>query len=475
MKSKVVVLPIDDRPCHNRHVFDAMKYMNDYDLVYPNSKILGHFTISGNTQACSNFIEQESSDAEVLIVSIDSLLFGGLVQARSADSESIDTYEERLNVLKRIKLENPKLLIYVYSVIMRLTTTVTNSNNLDIWESIFKYSQLVHRAKIDSKFSEDVEVVKGTIPQKDLEAYLNARKRNHCINKSVVTLTHEGIIDYSVLVQEDTSEYGMHIEEQNILKNLIQGGKRPETCVIKNGTDEMVALLLARYINKNNPVCIALDTTFVDRNFQAKYEDRPVLENLNKSMQIACMHEGDSEILALILPTQGKSIDYCFENHELLETQKFLSHVERLTYDKIGILDIKNANGGDVALLEDVVDKVHYDRIVAYSAWNTASNAIGSFLLDLTIASYNKINRNYLNLRILDDAYYQGSIRLSFNKWMQEEGFDVWAMNESKLLDETLTQVINGKIKDISFFERELKVKAVLPWGRSFEIELEED
>lgn len=475
MKQKIVVLPIDDRPCHNRHIREAMKNMKDYDLVYPDSKMLGHFTISGDVNACEEFLLQECIDADALVVSIDALLFGGLVQARSAqDNKDYTKYLEKLNVFKRIKDTYPQIIIYAYSVIMRLTTTVTDSNNLDVWNALFKYSQLSHRVKFEPDLQETLENTVASIPHKVLATYLNARQRNHEVNKALVELVHQGFIDYSVLVQEDTSEYGMHIQEQEILSSLILEGNRPQSCLIKNGTDEMVALLIARYINKNSPIVIDFDIDFVDKDFQALYEDRTVLENLNKSMNIACIEQGPSDVVAILTPSHGTSVDYCFEEGISLDNTEFLKHIQNYQGKTYGLLDVKNANGGDVQLLESVVDILGFDKLVAYSAWNTASNAIGSFLLDMTIATHQSINHIYLYHRILDDAYYQGRVRRQLNAWMKSQNIDIWAMNSNESVNIKLNEMMFEALDSSTFLDKEIRFKSYLPWGRSFEIEMEE-
>lgn len=472
---KIVVVPIDDRPCHTTLVQSALEGYQAIEALYPSKNILGHFMKSGDTKSISNFIEKATVDADALVVSIDALLFGGLVQARTSESEiDFDAYRDLLQSIHKAKKQNSTLKIYAYSVIMRLTTTVTDSNNLEIWELIFKYSQLVHKAELDSKYEEVLRQLETQIPKETLRSYLNARKRNHWANKEVIKLVFDDIIDYAVLVQEDTTSYGMHVKEQEVLKGDIAKYKLNDRVIIKNGTDEMVALLIARLINAT-PSIVSVDDSMVDPEFIAMYEDRPVLENFKRSLDIANLKEGQSNTLVFITPTKGKPVDLCFESPKLLEANSdVVPHLKSRSFSQLGILDVRDANGGNVELLESILSNIDKESLIAYSAWNTASNAMGTFLLDITLALKGHVNRKYLRHRILDDALYQGSVRSILNQWMKEKGYDVWKENEDTLLNETVTRLMNDAILKHNMIVDKTPIKAHLPWGRSFEIEMED-
>lgn len=476
MIEKIVIVPIDDRPCHNKMITMAMANYDSINIVYPKKEDLGHFTRPGNPNKICSFVERETQDADVLIVSIDSLLFGGLVQARTAEKNvNLNQYDALLETLKTAKKNNPQLKVYAYSVIMRLTTTVTSSENLNVWEDIFEYSQLVHRTQLDRSFEQSLKDVEARIPSHDLQAYLNARQRNHYINKRAIQLTKDEIIDYLVLVQEDTSPYGMHISEQELLRKDIEQYQVNDSVVLKNGTDEMVALLLARHINKQKKV-VNVDSQFVSDNFIALYEDTPVLDNLKRSLNIANMDMGSSKYTIFMLPCDDHKSDLCFEPWQSSDVKEdvYLNVLKTYEDHHIGLLDVKDANGGNPDVLYKSIEIVGRESLIAYSAWNTASNAIGTFLLDMSIAIDHKTNKDYLRHRILDDAIYQGKVRYKVNAWMKNQKLDVWAMNESEVLNKEVTRLMNKEIVSNDLITNKKKIKATLPWGRSFEIEMED-
>ncbi|QIK68816.1 DUF4127 family protein [Erysipelothrix sp. HDW6C] len=472
--SKVVVLPIDDRPCHNDFIVDALRYVDNVSLVMAPKTMLGHFTNGGDVDAMASFLKTTCKDADMLIVSVDGLLYGGLVQARTAESTiDADKYKRLLDTLTILKQQNPKLKIYAYSVIMRLTTTVTDSSQLKTWESLFKYSQLVHRARIDAQFTKELHDVEATIPPKALEMYLNARKRNHAINRASVKLVAEGIIDYLVLVQEDTSEYGMHVEEQAALRALIQDLNVDNAVKMKNGTDEMVALLMARFLNQHGS-SVTIDTQFVDPNYVAIFEDKPALVNLADSCDVARLTQGESENVLLVLPAKGKSIDLCFEAKpdEIQVDDAAIDAYMKYAGKPIAVLDLQFGNGGDIRSLERVMEALKPRHLIGYSAWNTGSNSIGTILLDIVIANRYHVNPEYVAMRIVDDALYQGDVRSVINQEMKSRGLDVWAENYDAAINEETTQLLNKTIQQYPFIG-DYTVNAHLPWGRSFEVLIE--
>src|SRR5690554_6123266 len=114
---KIVVVPIDDRPCHTTLVQSALEGYQDIEALYPSKRILGHFMKSGDTNLISNFIVETSKDAQAMVVSIDALLFGGLVQARTSEAViDYDGYRALLRSIRQAKIQNPSLKIYAYSV-----------------------------------------------------------------------------------------------------------------------------------------------------------------------------------------------------------------------------------------------------------------------------------------------------------------------------------------------------------------------
>ena len=106
MKSKIVLLPLDERPCN--YLFPQKLFSHDdIDIVLP--KKLGDKKIPADLNEIDKFLTYECKDATGLIISLDTLLYGGLVPSR-IHNEKEDTLKERLQILRDIRRESMHLI-----------------------------------------------------------------------------------------------------------------------------------------------------------------------------------------------------------------------------------------------------------------------------------------------------------------------------------------------------------------------------
>lgn len=466
----VGILPLDDRPSHTDIVQDLCSNVDDVQFHYVDKSLLGHFTVAGNTSAIAKELLELASYCDTLIISIDSLVFGGLVQARELGNEKIDVYLDRINLLDEIKQKYPNLQIYAYSIIMRLTTTVTDSSALDLWKNIFDYSRLSEQVKVDKSVLTEFQKVQSKLSPNQWKSYCETRERNHVINKRSVELANNGIIKHLTLVQEDTNPFGPHKREQQVLLQLIDKDKHEKNIWMKNGADEMVALYVAKVLNKSYQ--IELFNKYMDDGFVACYEDSPAIEGIMKSAAIAdikIVNDGQSDV-CIIPPTDGESLDLSMQQQDFtkpIHENFILDSVTMIGSRNYGILDIKDGNGGDIRYVDALVAATGFDKLISYSAWNTANNSIGTFLLGMLVASQYTVPKEVKQIRIIDDAIYQGIVRFEYNQWMREHGYDVWAMNQIDPMSDVLEQMIQKEVNQHEYLK--LEIKAYLPWGRSFE------
>ncbi|MFA7435962.1 MAG: DUF4127 family protein, partial [Bacilli bacterium] len=117
MKQKVVLLPLDERPCNyefGRKIFKE----TDIDIVTCDLSILGKKKIPANLKAIDEFLSKETLDAYGLVVSMDMLLYGGIVPSRLHVKNEAELIN-RIQILREIKKNNPKIKIFAFDLIMR--------------------------------------------------------------------------------------------------------------------------------------------------------------------------------------------------------------------------------------------------------------------------------------------------------------------------------------------------------------------
>lgn len=474
------IVPIDNRPCNYDFVQDALKKNEHIQIEMFPKEHLGTLNCAGNLNKMASFIVEKAENIDYLIVSIDALCFGGLIQARQAsEMDKISDFIQRLEVLKIAKEKNPNLKIYAYSVIMRLTISVNNENNIEQWERIFDYSRIKYLADHNEKYQDELDTVTCQIRPDLLETYINARKRNHRINLESIQYVEDGFIDYLSLIQEDSQKIGIQISEQEILSEKIKSSNLESKVTIKNGTDEMVCVLLSKVItsNLNRPSVYLYHD--IQKDYIAKYEDRPVLENIIRIFEesgIQLINDFESaDVVCVIFSKNSEQLDHVFEYDKLLNEEYAPIEDRRLKTKKICVLDLLNANGGKITDLSRFIhiNQLNLNQIIGYNAWNTASNSVGTAAFDCALAGNGLVNFEYIIKRILDDGVYQGEVRNHLNPYVRTLDKNEWDIDaEMEKVTSFLKQEMNNAYRK---YQKLMKLPAIsidyeLPWDRTFEI-----
>src|SRR5688572_24951842 len=108
--TKIVYLPLDERPCN--YIYPQMLAdMTDLTLIVPGKDELGNKKQPAAFQRLDDWTLQKVEDADYLIVSVDMLVYGGIVPSR-LHHLSIEECKKRMLLLERIKEKNPRIRIY---------------------------------------------------------------------------------------------------------------------------------------------------------------------------------------------------------------------------------------------------------------------------------------------------------------------------------------------------------------------------
>lgn len=486
---KIGILPLDSRPCNFRFGEQLGRIFGDVEVDVLPKEYAGCFMEPADASKVKEFLYEGANKWDYLIVAIDMLCYGGLIQGRQyREDYNLEYCLERLRILELLKERNPKLKIFAFNVILRLSITASSSEYVKYWKDISLYSEYAYLAKREpEKYSKMLEEVKGRIPKTLLDSYLKARQRNHVVNLTCIEYVNKRIIDYLDLCQEDSNVYGLQLIEQERLQQKIREYNLNQHITIKNGTDEEISLLVGRAINEISNTTPKIYLHYLNKNndFVAKYEDRPLVENIKKSIESAkckiAKEIEDSDFLLIISPFPEKQIDLVFEE----ENNKWIQFNLEMDLEKFkdypyAFLDITYANGGSPYLLEKILSLLGSENLVAYSAWNTASNSIGTLIGQLSALKIKTSNltrnKEFLLERIFDDCFYQGLIRRELNNELQEQGVDFWNFSLPK---EKVKEIIEPRLNEkvTSFLKKydpelQIQIDYTFPWNRTFEIDL---
>ena len=103
-------IPLDERPCNYNFINVMLKgHDDDIELVEPPLSILGFKKTPANFEALKEFMLNNISDCYGIILSIDMLLYGGIVPSRLHNFSVLELVS-RLRVIKELKALNPNFL-----------------------------------------------------------------------------------------------------------------------------------------------------------------------------------------------------------------------------------------------------------------------------------------------------------------------------------------------------------------------------
>ncbi len=444
---KIGFIPIDNRPvCYTLPRFIA-EIDESLELFMPERELLGGLKKDADVLALIDWLENAVSDVDALVISLDTIAYGGLIPSRRSD-ESFESILARLQKLKNV-LKGKK--VYAFSSIMRISNNNINEEEKPYWDKwgkkIFDYSWHSHKNNCES-------CIMNVIPSAILDDYMATRRRNFEINKIYLEWQKEGIFDTLIFSKDDCAEYGFNVQEANALKAL--------GATVKTGADEIPLSLFARAIPGSVKIC----PNFVEPGSEqliSNYEDIPLVECVYNQIELAgCEVVEDGADINLIVNNfkerQGEIV-------MKVPTEPYGGTWVR-PKGSYAVADVRNANGADNAFVEALFRVGLGENFLGYSAWNTSANTLGSLIL---------------SLKIIFNAKKNGTFNIqAFNKLQMTRFLDDWAY-QANVRQELLAPdcaILQEKMANYQAFLLEMfpcsaEVTYKFPWERLFEVEVD--
>lgn len=487
----VLYVPQDDRPVSLQYTVETAEAAG-FTVLTPPQHIISGKSYQGQADQLWNWVEQNASRADVMVLSTDSLIYGGLVDSRKHNLP-MATLQNRLAHIKQLKAQYPNTPIYGFGTVMRSPRASGGGTEpayyADYGPTIFQIAALQDKLDAGQLTSEEASKLmslQAQVPTEYLQDWFNRREENMKVNKGLIDAARENTFAYFALGHDDTSQLSQSAMEGRYLSDYAKGIAETKYGSFP-GADQLGLLLMARARVDRTGDTPTFETIYpLGGGAQTipHYEDQTVGKTLAEHVQAmggTMVTEGKpSVLLAVNTPltkTTGES--EAFENFPMISqsTNAFVDRIEQALGQgvNVSVADIAYSNGSDNTLVGAFYKRDMLFKIGSYNGWNTASNTVGYAIAQGYLSKYMtpQAHKNMMIQQYLDNWAYQANIRKDIYRMQSSIRTDNVRYSGSD--NQKYEEYLNERIQD--FAEKYLKidprtVKASLPWGRLFETDI---
>lgn len=493
---RILLLPLDERPCNARFPTMMAQECGGDELIMPPRELLGDQKRPARVEAVAQWLKENFGSCDYAVISIDMLVYGGIVPSR-LHQLGAEQCRARLGLLRQLHAEHPEVKVFAFSLILRAPAYNSAEEEPDYYETygarlcrLGVLRDKRERGAASGAEAEELQALERALPAAVTEDFCGRRAVNHAVNERAVELLHENILDFLVIPLDDCAEYGWAAAEQRALRaEILQAGESGRA-YLYSGADEVGCVLAARAVNHSRgrtPAVYLQYSSVYGPLATPKYEDRPLGENLKWQIaaaggRTAASPEAADLILMVNAPTVGGEQmaeagtktalwDASYAGCRCLPD--FVASLRAYLGEKpVALADLAAANGGDDELMRMLAREGLLPRLASYAAWNTAANAAGTCIAHAMLRAGAAGRSVFTAHRILEDWAYQADIR--------QRAAEL-AKNVRCTLDRG-----EGENQLAAFVQRELERYAArwtlpgpvyierveFPWHRFFEIDL---
>lgn len=488
-----VLIPLDNRPV-SYQLPQMICRVAGIPALVPPLELVGSLSAPSRPGGLSEWLSEmvKSRQPDRLLVCLDSLIYGGLINSRRGD----ESESEILNRLKEVsswKRLNPKpMTVYAQSSIMRISDNYDNTEEKKYWSrygrEIFQWSELLHRNQVGMKVPQgSLSLAESRIEPGVREDYLKTRRRNFKANSRLLDHVVKNELDFLVFSQDDSGEYGLNVLEQDKLLKQAESMGVARKVMSYPGSDETLSALIARALIESStprPLASLQFSTEYGSRTPSNYEGQTIGETVEQQTHsIGLLLTNDPEakidiqiIVHCLEHRQGDHIQLPGQASDLRlmssaeAVRRCIDLLEKASHPVI-LCDVAYANGSDPALVTELLKKpALLKKLWSYAGWNTTGNTVGSALA-LGIARWYSENHGHndsrerafqeaMFVRLADDWAYQTQVRSQLNGQAVPDG------KLAELMRPYLSEIGQASGWPIP------SVHVSLPWQRTFEVEV---
>ena len=493
-KGRILFVPHDNRPISDEQTADVIRKMG-WEIEVPPDDILGSRGVLGKPEKVWDWLEARAKEADIAVLSSDTLLYGSLVGSRKHNYKDSEI-RERVDRFRSFKKMFPKMKLYVWGSIMRTPRSAEASGGEEpsyyasYGSDIFRYTALTDKQETEGltrREKKEYEFLKRLIPQKAMDDWMDRRNKNFDASRAMISLARSKTFDYFALGRDDNAPYSQtHMES----RKLVEAGKDlpPTQFQALAGIDEFALLMLTRAVNdwtKSVPFVYVKYNWGRGGETVPAYSDEKISDSIKGhilaagGMLVNSPKNADFTLLVNTNPS-GRTHEASDRKNDgkPREGTKYFADLVQESVESgkaTCVADIAYANGSDNALMEMLKDRGLLYKLRAYSGWNTPTNSTG-FVLGLGMLA-EKMTPDamdeLLTTRYIDDWAYQANIRSIVARqlgWFRASGAYSSLDEKRPAAEARATQFMRRFVEEnLPPMTNIQYVEVHFPWNRMFE------
>lgn len=486
----ILYVPQDDRPVDYEYTVSTAEAAG-YQVLTPPAQYLSGMNFHGSPDKLMAWVDANAGKADAMVLSIDSLVYGGLVDSRKHNLP-METLTARLEKVEALHKSHKEVPIYVFSTVMRSPWAggkgVEPDYYLTMGSDIYQLASL--QAKMDEEGLNPQErndwfAIMRRVPMEYLQDWYNRRRKNMSINYRLIDDARKGVFTYYSLGHDDNSVSTQSSLESKYLE--MAGDGIPKTAFGSfPGADQLGLLLITRASNDFNnyhPKITVIYPLGGGEKTVPRYDGQAIGKTIASHVEAIGGTMVDNErpdlLLAVNTPlTTSTTESGNFENFPIMlqSTRDFLTQIEKAVNlgIPVSIVDMAFSNGSDNTLVYGLYQDQMMYRLAAYNGWNTASNSVGYGIAQGVLSKYMTADahRDMLTTQYLDNWAYQANVRDYIYRMQQKLEAGV-VTQYYPTLNEELQSRTKEQLQRYASTYLGIDPKTVdvtLPWQRLFEV-----
>ena len=498
---KVLLVPLDSRPPCGQLVANNGRTAG-IEIILPPSETMDFYTLPGDTSKMRKWLYDEIKKCDEAIISIDQLLYGGLIASRNKTikDEDITALAE---YLKKLHGDNPNIKIHAFSILPRMNPPDFVEKYQDR-KKLMEWSRLVHKYDDNplSETAEKIQVLEEEIPSEQIKAYTEIYNRNLRLNCLLAKLVADGTLEDLSFGQDDGEVYSLpNLKLKEFMHYLHKNQIAKDKLAIVHGADEVALSILTNIISRSNSFKVYVDyssekAAIKVMPYMAICNQDTAHERLNFHHDIIVSTPEEADYILFISATDEETMDRRRYNAEkLLDYQQ--------SGKPVALVDLSKSFIAQEALLPILLkENFPVNSLIAYAGWNTASNSIGTAVsqAEIYLTALNQgleqdrvvySNLSNLNNRICEDYYYLKDVIDLVNINLKKKGYSnvydldlehnyKWAVDMMEAaMNQRLVQYKTSDaftksfwLKNTEYAVTDMQISLYFPWPRTFEINL---